>query len=121
VFHATLARASLPARLALRARMAGRSILSKKWYFLYYKSIESLSTRLNNFKNFAQDNHLKSIQEITYRQLLAFVADYRRPSIHVKKARVWALRQFFHFLKLSGNGGVGPSYLIDIQWLSFQK
>jgi len=27
----------LPARLALRASMAGRSILSKKWKFLYYK------------------------------------------------------------------------------------
>ena len=64
------------------------------------KSIESLSTRLNNFNNFAQENHLESIQEITYRHLLAFLADYRRPSIHIKKARVWALRQFFHFLKL---------------------
>ena len=64
------------------------------------KSIESLSTRLNNFNNFIQENHLESIQEITYRHLLAFLADYRRPSIHIKKARVWALRQFFHFLKL---------------------
>ncbi len=64
------------------------------------KSIESLSTRLNNFNDFIQENHLESIQEITYRHLLAFLADYRRPSIHVKKARVWALRQFFHFLKL---------------------
>jgi integrase/recombinase XerC len=64
------------------------------------KSIESLSTRLNNFNDFIQENHLESIQEITYRHLLAFLADYRRPSIHIKKARVWALRQFFHFLKL---------------------
>ena len=65
------------------------------------KSIESLSTRLNNFNNFIQENHLESIQEIIYRHLLAFLADYRRPSIHVKKARVWALRQFLHFLKLN--------------------
>ncbi len=36
------------------------------------KSIESLSTRLNNFNNFIQENHLESIQEITYRHLLAF-------------------------------------------------
>jgi integrase/recombinase XerC len=64
------------------------------------KSIQSLSTRLNNFNDFIQENHLESIQEITYRHLLAFLADYRRPSIHIKKARVWALRQFFHFLKL---------------------
>ncbi len=27
------------------------------------KSIESLSTRLNNFNNFIQENHLESIQE----------------------------------------------------------
>jgi len=64
------------------------------------KSIESLSTRLNNFNNFIQENHLESIQEITYRHLLAFLVDYRHPSVHIKKARVWALRQFFHFLKL---------------------
>jgi len=89
-----------------------RAGLFKKWDFLYYKSIESLSTRLNNFNNFIQENHLESIQEITYRHLLAFLADYRRPSIHVKKARVWPLRQFFHFLKLNGNGGSGQAILL---------
>ncbi len=76
------------------------------------KSIESLSTRLNNFNDFIQENHLESIQEITYRHLLAFLADYRRPSIHIKKARVWALKQFFHFLKLNGNGGSGQAILL---------
>jgi integrase/recombinase XerC len=31
---------------------------------------------------------------------LSFVADFESPSIHTKKASIWALRQFFHFLKL---------------------
>jgi len=30
------------------------------------------------------------------------VADYSSPSVHIKKARIWTLRQFFHYLKLKG-------------------
>ena len=64
------------------------------------KSIESLSINLNKFKIFLGKTHVRSIKKITYRYLLSFVADFESPSIHTKKARVWALRQFFHFLKL---------------------
>jgi integrase/recombinase XerC len=28
------------------------------------------------------------------------VADYKQPSVHVKKARIWLLRQFYHYLIL---------------------
>jgi len=64
------------------------------------KSIESLSLNLNKFKIFLSKIHVRSIKKVTYRHLLSFVADFQSPSIHTKKARVWALRQFFHFLKL---------------------
>ena len=63
------------------------------------KSIESLSINLNKFKIFLGKILDRSIRKITYRHLLSFVADFEAPSIHTKKARVWALRQFFHLLK----------------------
>lgn len=67
------------------------------------KSIESLSMRLNEFNTFVQKARLRKIKAITYRHLRRFVADYRRPSIHIKKARIWCLRQFYHYLKLKGH------------------
>jgi len=64
------------------------------------KSIETLSIRLNEFNRFLKSKRFKNIQSLTYSHLSAFVADYNSPSVHVKKARIWTLRQFFHFLKL---------------------
>ena len=64
------------------------------------RSIQSLSINLNKFKTFLSKIHNRSIKKITYRHLSAFVADYESPSIDTKKARVWAMRQFFHYLKL---------------------
>ena len=64
------------------------------------RSIQSLSINLNKFKTFLSEIHNRSIKKITYRHLSAFVADYESPSIDTKKARVWAMRQFFHYLKL---------------------
>ena len=64
------------------------------------KSIESLSINLNKFKIFLSKIHARSIKKVTYHDLLSFVADFEAPSIRIKKARVWSLRQFFHFLKL---------------------
>ena len=66
------------------------------------KSIETLSLRLNEFNKFLKSKRFKNIQSVTYSHLSAFVADYNSPSIHIKKARIWTLRQFFHFLKLKG-------------------
>ena len=62
------------------------------------KSIKSLSINPNKFKIFLIKIHVRPIKKITYRHLLGFVADFESPSIHIKKARVWTLRQFFHFL-----------------------
>ena len=64
------------------------------------KSIESLSASLREFSVFVQSLKIKTLSEITYSHLLDFVADFRRPSIHKKKARVWCLHQFYHFLSL---------------------
>ncbi|MDW7680627.1 MAG: tyrosine-type recombinase/integrase [bacterium] len=64
------------------------------------RSIETLSFRLNEFDKFVQTHSISSIDKIKYQHLLQFVADYGTPSPSVKKARVWCLRQFFHYLKL---------------------
>jgi len=66
------------------------------------RSIQSLRVRLNEFNRFINKAPVDSIQGISYKHLKEFVTQYRNPSIHVKKARIWSLRQFFHFLKLNG-------------------
>ncbi len=65
------------------------------------KSRETLTYRLGEFNNFLTVKTINSATEITYSHLFEFIADYLNPSIHVKKARVWSLRQFFHFLKVN--------------------
>ena len=64
------------------------------------RSIETLSFRLNEFNKFIQSLSNFTITQINYQHLLQFVADYGTPSPSVKKARVWSLHQFFHYLKL---------------------
>lgn len=64
------------------------------------RSIDSLSFRLNEFNQFLNLGALDNFNDIRYLQLSQFVADFNNPSPHVKKARVWALHQFFHYLKL---------------------
>jgi len=83
------------------------------------KSIESLSIRLNQFKKFLITARLRKIKSITYRHLSRFVADYKNPSIHVKKARIWSLRQFFHYLKL--NGYVNENIATDLPYPKIEK
>ncbi len=64
------------------------------------RSIQALSARLNEFKNFLKIQRIRSIKSVCYRHLIDFTADYNTPSIHVTKSRVWTLRQFYHFLTL---------------------
>jgi integrase/recombinase XerC len=73
------------------------------------KSLESLSIRLNEFKKFIQNVGVRKVTSIRYEHLSEFVADFCAPSIHVKKARVWALRQFFHYLMLNGVVSENPA------------
>ena len=64
------------------------------------RSIKSLSFRLGEFNQFLNSIPVTTIKDINYQLLTQFVADYNNPSPYVKKARVWCLRQFFHYLKL---------------------
>ena len=65
------------------------------------RSIESLSSRLGELTDFIYLHSIPSFDSITYSHLIEFVADYHGPSVHIKKQRVWTLRQFFHFLKIN--------------------
>jgi integrase/recombinase XerC len=65
-----------------------------------HRSLQALAIRLNEFADFLKSQHLRSIQKVSYLNLVAFVADFNSPSIHVRKSRVWTLRQFYHFLTL---------------------
>lgn len=64
------------------------------------RSIETIEFRLNEFNAFIQQQAIPTIDQINYQHLVQFVADYGTPSPSVKKARVWSLHQFFHYLKL---------------------
>ena len=66
------------------------------------RSLQTLSIKLNEFNKFLKTNRISRVRSINYSHLSTFVADFKTPSIHIKKLRVWALRQFFHYLKLNG-------------------
>lgn len=83
------------------------------------KSIETLSLRLNEFNQFLKSKRFKNIQSVSYSHLSAFVADYQSPSIHIKKARIWSLHQFFHFLRLKGN--IKDNIAMDLPYPKIEK
>ena len=64
------------------------------------RSLDAASLRLKQFENFCQTKNIKHIKDISYADLLTFITEFGYCSIHVKKSRVWALHQFFHFLTL---------------------
>jgi integrase/recombinase XerC len=64
------------------------------------RSIQALTARLNELDIFLKTQRIRSIKKVRYRHLIVFAADFNAPSIHVTKSRVWALRQFYHFLTL---------------------
>ncbi len=64
------------------------------------RSIQALSSRLNEFEIFLKSQKIRSVKKVGYRHLIDFAADYGTPSIHVTKSRVWTLRHFYHFLTL---------------------
>jgi len=69
-----------------------------------HESLETLSFqfRLLEFNDFLNHKQLDTaIRDITYAHLIQFIADFNDSSIHVKKARIWSLRQFCHFLKVN--------------------
>jgi integrase/recombinase XerC len=66
------------------------------------KSIETLKIRLHEFNDCIKHTSVSCLKDITYLHIRKFVGNYKNPSIHTRKARVWTLRQFFHFLRLHG-------------------
>ena len=64
------------------------------------KSIESYRIRLKEFKEYIDTTGAKSIAEVTYIHLREFVGEYKKPSVHVRKSRIWSLHQFYHYLEL---------------------
>lgn len=83
------------------------------------RSIQALSIRLNDFNEFLKLKRISRIGSVTYAHLSIFIADYKNPSIHVKKSRVWSLRQFFHYLKL--NGFVKENIATDLPYPKSEK
>ena len=83
------------------------------------KSLEALTTRLHEFNRYCQNLSTDSINQVTYSDLLIFVADFNTPSVHIKKSRVWVLRQFYHFLKL--NQIVADNVAGDIPYPKMEK
>ena len=49
------------------------------------RSIQALTARLNEFEAFLKSQRIRSVKKIAYRHLIDFVADYKAPSIHVRK------------------------------------
>jgi len=83
------------------------------------KSIEALTTRLNEFKEYLETTTITSVKDILYQHLREYVAEFKDPSIHIKKGRVWTLHQFFHFLTL--NGLVRENIARDIPYPKIEK
>jgi integrase/recombinase XerC len=83
------------------------------------KSLESLCLRLNQFNGFVNQACVQNVGSILYAHLQQFVANYGQPSIHIKKARIWALRQFFHYLTLEGL--VTKNIAIDLAYPKIEK
>ncbi len=83
------------------------------------KSLEALATRLNEFNRYCQKLSTDSISDLTYSDLLNFVADFEAPSVHKKKSRVWMLRQFYRFLKL--NQIISVNLAIDVPYPRMEK
>lgn len=65
------------------------------------RSRQSLEISLRELAVFTDSQAVYSPAEISYGLLADFVADFRSPSVHKKKARVWCLHQFFHFLTVT--------------------
>jgi site-specific recombinase XerD len=62
------------------------------------RSIQALLIRLKEFSAYLKKEKIRSIKKVGYLDLVAFVADFHSPSVHVRKSRIWALRQFYHFM-----------------------
>ena len=47
------------------------------------RSIQALTARLKELQSFLKTHHIRSVKKIIYFDLVAFIADFNNPSIHV--------------------------------------
>lgn len=73
-------------------------IRSRQLAQLSNRSIETLEIRLKDFQAFLKLRSIRSIQKVTHLHLIDFISDFDDPSVHVRKARIWTMHQFFRFL-----------------------
>ncbi len=78
------------------------------------RSIGTLAARLKEFNVFIKSKRLKSPKEIAHIHLIDFESDFKLPSEYMIKARVWAVKQFFHFLFL--NQGASKNIVKDLPY-----
>ncbi len=64
------------------------------------KSIETLRLRVKEFHGFLKLEGIVQVKDITYFHIREFTGGYKNPSVHTRKARVWTLHQFYHYLEL---------------------
>ena len=83
------------------------------------RSVEALTARINEFEIYLTSNKLRSIKKVTYKHLVEFTADFRSPSIHIVKSRVWMLRKFYHFLTLHQH--VPNNLAMDLPYPKIEK
>jgi integrase/recombinase XerC len=66
------------------------------------KSLETLTFRLREFNTFLTDTDIDKPADLTYDTLRVFINAAVKKSLHIKKAKIWSLRQFCHFCVLNG-------------------
>lgn len=81
-------------------KIIGHFIRSCQLAQLSNRSIQTLQIRLKEFERFLRQKSVRSIKKVTHFHLVDFISDFQSPSIHVRKARIWTMHQFFKFLTL---------------------
>jgi integrase/recombinase XerC len=64
------------------------------------RSRDAIKSRLKQLAAYCESQNIQNANDITFQHLLQFIAEFGHDSVHVKKSKIWALHQFFHFLTL---------------------
>ncbi len=64
------------------------------------RSRDAIKSRLKQLSAYCESQNIQNVNDITFQHLLCFVAEFGYCSVHVKKSKIWAIHQFFHFLTL---------------------
>ena len=64
------------------------------------RSRQAVKSRLKQLADYCKYHNIQDVKDITFQHLLQFITEFGHNSVHVKKNKIWALHQFFHFLTL---------------------